>query len=85
MEPWRAGLWCAVGGDVGHQALEAAGRVREAGPERNDEGDKAGLAEETVRHQSGEAGDDQADPTGDVGGEGLDRGGVGCGVHGKYS
>ena len=46
---------------------------------------EAGLAEEAVGYQGGEGGHDEGDPTGEVGGEGLDRGGGGCGVHGKYS
>ena len=83
--PGWAGLWQAVGGDAGHQAVEAAGGAGEAGPERDDEGLETGVAEETVRHQGGEAGDDQAEPTGEVGGEGLDRGRVGCGGQGQYS
>jgi hypothetical protein len=84
-EPWRAELWQAVGGEAGHQVVEAAGGAGEAGPERDDEGHEAGIAEETVRHQGGEAGHDQGDPTGEIGGKGLDRGGVRFGEHGKYS
>ena len=79
--PGRAGLWQAVGGEAGHQALEAPGGAGETGPERHDQQGEAGIAEEAARDQRGEAGDDQADPTGDVGGGGLDRGGDGCEGH----
>jgi hypothetical protein len=61
------------GGEAGHQALEAAGGAVEARPERDDERSESRLAQETPRDEGGERGEDEADPTGEVGGEGLDR------------
>jgi len=72
-----------TGGEQNHQALEAAGGAVEAGPERDDEGGEAGLAEETPGDEGGERGQDEADPTGEVGGEGLDRDREGRGAHEK--
>jgi hypothetical protein len=62
-----------AGGEAGHQALKAAGGPVDAGPERDDEGGETRLVQETPRDQGGEDGEDEADPTGEVGGEGLDR------------
>ena len=70
-----------AGGEAGHQALEATGGALKAGPERDDEGGETRLAQETPRDQGGERGEDEADPTGEVGGEGLDRDRGGCVVH----
>jgi len=80
-----AGFWQAAGGEAGHQALEAAGGAVEAGPERDDEGGEARLAQETAGDQGGKGVQDEAEPTGKVGGEGLDRGGDGSGLHDSIS
>ncbi|HVM85178.1 MAG TPA: hypothetical protein VMW18_14905 [Candidatus Binatia bacterium] len=73
------------GGEAGHQALEAAGGAVEAAPERDDEGDQPGLAEKAARDESGNGGEDEADPAGEVGGKerGRERERRGC--HGKCS
>jgi hypothetical protein len=63
----------AVSGEVGHQALEAAGRPVQAGPKRDDEDDEAGLLEETARDDGAEAGQDQGEAAGDAGGEVAER------------
>jgi hypothetical protein len=70
-----------AGGEAGHQALKAAGGPVDAGPERDDEGGETRLVQETPRDQGGEDGEDEADPTGEVGGEGLDRGRGGGDAH----
>jgi hypothetical protein len=64
----------AVSGEAGHQALESAGRPVEAGPERDDEGEEAGLLEEAARDGGAEAGQDQGEAAGEAGGEGAERG-----------
>jgi hypothetical protein len=72
--PLRGVSDSAVSGEMGHQALEAAGGAVEAGPERDDEGEKVGLLEEAARDDRTEAGQDQGEAAGEAGGEGVERG-----------
>jgi hypothetical protein len=67
---------------LGHHAGEAAGGAGEISAERVDERLEVGVAEKAMGHKGDESGHDQADPTGEVGGEGLDRGRDGFGRHG---
>jgi hypothetical protein len=76
-----AGFWQAAGGEVPHQALEAAGGALKARPQRDDESGETGLTQETTGDQGSQGGQDEAEPTGEVGGEGLDRGRGGGGSH----
>jgi len=70
-----------AGGQAVHQVREALKDAAEPAPERGAEAEEMGLAEETEPDHLTQRGDDDADPTGEVGGGGLGRR-CECGFHG---
>jgi transposase len=65
--------WQAAGGQAVHQVLEALKDAAEPVPERGAEEGEMGLPGEPAADDSAQCGDDDPDPTGEVGGGGLDR------------
>ena len=81
------GAGAGAGGEVGHEAGEALAGAVEAGAERGDMGDEAGVAQEGVGDVGDQCAEDDGEQAGDLGGEGVGSRtdwGRGCGVrHGR--
>ena len=73
------------GSEAGQQVCEAAAEAGEAVAQRQDKRGEARLAQEAPRDEGNQRGHDEAEPTGEVGGVGLDRGRDEGGFHHTYS